>query len=60
MHGGDDKLSSVEASREFANQISENCTFKIWDGLYHEIHNKPEKQEVFAFLINWLNKKTSE
>lgn len=56
MHGGDDKLSSVEASREFADKITKNCTLKIWDNLYHEIHNEPEKEEVFKFLINWLDK----
>lgn len=56
MQGGADKITSVEASREFANQITENCTLKIWDGLYHEIHNEPEKEEVFKFLIDWLTK----
>jgi len=57
MHGGDDKIISVEASHEFAGMIKENCTLKIWDGLYHEIHNEPEKEEVFKFLIDWLDKK---
>lgn len=56
MHGGDDNLISVEASREFANKINENCTLKVWDELYHEIHNEPEKEEVFKFLIGWLDK----
>ena len=56
MQGGDDKIISVEASREFAGKITENCTFKIWDNLYHEIHNEPEKEEVFKFLIDWLDK----
>ena len=56
MHGGDDKIISVEAGREFASKITENCTLKIWDGLYHEIHNEPEKEEVFKFLIDWLDK----
>ena len=60
MHGGDDKLSSVEASREFADKITKNCTLKIWDGLYHEIHNEPEKEEVFKFLIDWLDKEVSK
>ena len=60
MHGGDDKIISVEAGREFASKITENCTLKIWDELYHEIHNEPEKEEVFKFLINWLDKKVSE
>lgn len=57
MQGGADKIISVEAGREFAGKIKENCTLKIWDGLYHEIHNEPEKEEVFKFLIDWLDKK---
>jgi len=60
MHGRDDKLSSVEASHEFADKITEKCTLKIWDGLYHELHNEPEKEKVFKFLIDWLNKEISE
>jgi alpha-beta hydrolase superfamily lysophospholipase len=56
MHGGDDKITSLEASREFASKVTGKCTFRIWDGLYHEIHSEPEKQAVFAFLISWLNK----
>lgn len=56
MHGGEDKIISVEASREFVNRITKKCTFKIWDGFYHEIHNEPEKEEVFKFLIDWLDK----
>jgi len=55
-----DKIISVEASREFAGKIKENCTLKIWDGLYHEIHNESEKEEVFKFIINWVNKKILE
>ena len=60
MHGGDDKIISVEASREFAGKIIKNCTLKIWDGLYHEIHNEPEKEEVFKFLIDWLDKEVAK
>jgi alpha-beta hydrolase superfamily lysophospholipase len=59
MHGGDDKIISIESSREFTGKIKENCTLKIWDGLYHEIHNEPEKEEVFNFLIDWLDKEVS-
>ena len=57
MHGGADKITSIKASSEFARKITKNCTLKIWDGLYHEIHNEPEKEEVFKFLIDWLDKK---
>jgi len=55
VHGGSDRITSAEASRQFANRVPGNCTYKLWPGLYHEIHNEPEKNEVFAFIINWLN-----
>ena len=57
MHGGGDRITSVKASREFADKVKENGTLKIWDGLYHELHHEPEKEEVFQFLIHWLDKK---
>ena len=60
MQGRDDKIISVEAGREFAAKVKENCILKIWDDLYHEIHNESEKEEVFKFLIDWLDKKVSE
>jgi len=60
MQGGTDKIISIKASREFAAKVKENCTLKIWDELYHEIHNEPGKEEIFKFLINWLNKKVLE
>jgi alpha-beta hydrolase superfamily lysophospholipase len=60
MHGGADKIISSKASSEFASKISQGCTFKIWDGLYHEIHNERQKEEVFDFLIKWLDQKISE
>ena len=56
MQGGDDQLSSIEASREFANKVKRDCTLKIWDGLSHEIHHETEKEIVFQYLVNWLEK----
>lgn len=55
MHGGADPICSVQASREFAAAAGSRCTLKIWDGLYHEIHNEPEQTQVFAYLLDWLN-----
>jgi acylglycerol lipase len=28
---------------------------KIWEGGYHELHNEPFKNDVFKFIINWIN-----
>ena len=57
MHGAADRITSAQASREFAAKAGDRCTLKIWDGLYHEIHNEPEKEQVFAFLLEWLKRK---
>ncbi len=59
MHGKADKLTYASGSEDFAKLASEtnkDVTLKLWDGLYHEIHNEPEKAEVFKFMIEWLNK----
>lgn len=58
MHGEKDSLGYVEGSREFASKIKGDCTLKIWPGLFHEVHNEPEKEEVFEFLLKWLDEHT--
>ena len=56
MHGTADKLTSAPASQEFAAKApADRCTLKLWDGFYHETHNEPEKAEVLAFMVDWLN-----
>jgi alpha-beta hydrolase superfamily lysophospholipase len=55
MHGEQDQLGYADGSREFAGKIKGDCTLKIWTGLFHEVHNEPEKEEVFAYLLNWLD-----
>jgi acylglycerol lipase len=55
MHGAADRLTYPRGSQEFAALVPGDCTLKLWDGLYHEIHNEPEQNEVFAFMIAWMN-----
>jgi alpha-beta hydrolase superfamily lysophospholipase len=55
MHGGADRLTYPRGSQEFAALVSGKCTLKLWDGLYHEIHNEPEQGEVIAFMLAWMN-----
>jgi len=58
MHGSADRIASAEASRQFADCVPGDCTFKLWQGLYHEIHNEPEQQEVLDSIITWLQAHT--
>jgi len=55
MHGSADRLTSAEASREFAQRAGGQVTLRIWEGGYHEIHNEPERGEVFQTIIAWLD-----
>jgi len=55
MHGSADRLTSPEASREFAARAGAVCKLILWDGFYHEIHNEPEQVEVFTTMVSWLD-----
>jgi len=56
--GSKDRLVSADACREFAAKVKGDCTIKLWDGLYHETHNEPQKAEVLAFVTQWLKAHT--
>ena len=55
MHGSADRLSSVDASKEFAKTAGKMVSLHIWDGFYHEIHNEPEKADVIGAMTDWIN-----
>ncbi len=54
MHGEEDKVTSRPASEEFHKRIKGDVKLKIWSGMYHEIHNEPEKEDVFKYTLDWL------
>jgi len=56
--GSQDRLVSADACREFAAKVKGDCTLKIWEGLYHETHNEPQKAEVLALVTQWLTAHT--
>ncbi len=55
IHGSDDLICSPEASKEFAGK-TDMVELKIWDGGYHELHNEPFKEEVFRYILNWIDR----
>ncbi|MBN2118245.1 MAG: lysophospholipase [Anaerolineales bacterium] len=58
MHGTGDRLAYPSGSEDFAKLVEAaggDVTLKLWDGLYHEVHNEPEKADVFKFMIEWLD-----
>ncbi|HOO56601.1 MAG TPA: lysophospholipase [bacterium] len=61
LHGGSDKLCSPPAAKEFYEKISsDDKEFILYDGLYHEVFNEFEKEDIIAGAIQWLNKRAGE
>ena len=55
IHGGADQLTNPAASRRFYEQAaSDDKTLKLYDGLYHETFNEPEKEDVLRDIADWL------
>ncbi|KOR13380.1 lysophospholipase [Staphylococcus carnosus] len=60
MYGKDDKIVETEAILEIKNRVkSDELYFKAWDGLYHEIHNEPERPLVMRYILSYLNNKVN-
>jgi alpha-beta hydrolase superfamily lysophospholipase len=60
MHGTGDLLVPFEGSRVLMERASsKDKTLKLYEGLYHEILNEPEKEQVIADIIAWLDARTS-
>jgi alpha-beta hydrolase superfamily lysophospholipase len=55
VHGTADQITYPSGSQAFAAQAPRNCTLRLWDGLYHETHNEPEKDQVIAENIGWMD-----
>ncbi len=56
MHGSADKLADISGSKMLYEKVSStDKTLKIYDGLYHEILNEPEQDQVKADMLAWLD-----
>jgi alpha-beta hydrolase superfamily lysophospholipase len=59
MHGTEDALTNPEGSRElYRRAASTDKTLKLYEGLFHEILNEPEKDQVLADIAGWLDART--
>ena len=58
MHGGDDVMTSPAGSKFLYETVSSpDKVLKIYAGLYHEIFNEPEQEDIYAEVIGWLNQR---
>jgi acylglycerol lipase len=58
MHGTEDRLASVDATRRLFERIpASDKELVIYSGFYHELFNEPEKQEVFDRVTGWIDRR---
>jgi len=58
MHGAEDRLTNPKGSELLYTEArSQDKTLKLWPGCRHEILNEPEKDEVIAFMLDWLDQR---
>lgn len=56
MHGSADQITLAAGSKNLAEQMEGQVFYKEWDGCLHEIHNEPEKEQVFDYILAWVGK----
>jgi acylglycerol lipase len=55
LHGTADKLTNPEGSRKLAERaMATDKTLKLYPGLVHDLVHEPEKAQVLADIISWL------
>jgi alpha-beta hydrolase superfamily lysophospholipase len=60
MQSGADRLVDPEAPRRWSRAAPpEWVELIIWDGLYHEMFNEPEKARVRERVLAWLDEQTA-
>ena len=56
LQGSDDRITEPEGSRRlFENAASTDSALKMYQGLYHEILNEPEREQVLQDIVDWLD-----
>ncbi len=55
VHGEADSLISVEGSRELVKRVgSADVELKVYPGLFHEVFNEPERDDVLDDVTAWI------
>lgn len=55
LHGTADRLADPAGSQMIYDRVSStDKTLRFYDGLYHELFNEPEREQVLADVAAWL------
>ena len=53
MVGKGEGVVNKEAIDKFCRSAP-SITYKVWPNLFHELHNEPEKKEIFEYTLKWI------
>jgi len=55
VHGSDDRLIPVAGSHRLVECVgSTDVELKVYPGLYHEVFNEPEREQVIGDVVSWI------
>jgi alpha-beta hydrolase superfamily lysophospholipase len=58
VHGSDDRLVPVAGSHRLVECVgSTDVELKVYPGLYHEVFNEPERDQVLSDVVSWISKR---
>ncbi len=58
VHGTADPITDPAGSKAFVEHaVGEDISLKLFDGLYHETHHEPERDEVFEYIYGWMEER---
>lgn len=58
IHGGADGVFAPTTSQDFVERVaSSDKTFKVYPGLYHEVHNEVERARVLGDILDWIDRR---
>lgn len=59
LHGTGDKLTNPQGSQDFCDLVNQRqpgtATFRSYEGLYHELWNEPEADEIHSTMLEFLD-----
>lgn len=55
MVGSAERIVDLKKIEQFS-KLAPNAVLKVWDGLYHETHNEPEKEMVLKYELDWVKR----
>lgn len=53
MVGEKENIVNPQAIYQF-QMTAPKVTYKVWPGAFHELHNEPEKNEIYDFTFEWI------